>query len=354
MSSPLPSRFQSSVHLAPGIAPGSARSLTLPSHAPRWTRRSLLGVMGSLLAIGLVSCRITGSSPQEPRKPRVVATSTILADLTHRIGQDAIDLQGILKPGDDPHTYEPIPRDTVTLEKADLVLYNGYNLEPGLIRLMQANALKAKKVPVGEVVTPLKLDKEGERVPDPHVWGNAQNAMRMVTVIRDELIKLQPHNRDRFTQNAQALLSELQRLDRWIAAQIQTLPPEKRKLVTTHDAFQYYAQAYGLTVVGTLIGISTEEQPSAQTVKQLVQAIRSSGVPTIFAETAINPALIETVAEEAKVQLAEKPLFADSIGVPGEAGDSYVDMLVVNTQLIVQGLGGTVQEFPQDTPRDTP
>ncbi|OUC16527.1 MAG: metal ABC transporter substrate-binding protein [Alkalinema sp. CACIAM 70d] len=310
--------------------------------------------MGGLLAIGLASCQISGSSSQKPQKPRVVATSTILADLTHRIGKDDIDLQGILKPGDDPHTYEPIPRDTVTLEKADLVLYNGYNLEPGLIRLMQANALKAKKVPVGEVITPLKLDKEGETVPDPHIWGNARNAMRMVETIRDELIQLQPQNRDRFTQNAQALLSELQRLDRWIADQIQTLPPERRKLVTTHDAFQYYAQAYGLTVAGTLIGISTEEQPSAQTVKQLVQAIRSAGVPTIFAETAINPALIETVAEEAKVKLAEKPLFADSIGVPGEAGDSYVGMLVANTQLIVQGLGGTVQKFPQDRPRDTP
>ncbi|MBD2328551.1 zinc ABC transporter substrate-binding protein [Alkalinema sp. FACHB-956] len=310
----------------------------------------MLGAIGGVLAIGLGSCQLPGSSPQGTRKPRVVATSTILADLTHRIGKDDIDLQGILKPGDDPHTYEPIPQDTVTLEKADLVLYNGYNLEPGLIRLMQANALNAKKIPVGEVITPLKLDKEGELVPDPHVWGNAKNAMRMVEVIRDELINLQPQNRDRFTQNAQALITELQRLDRWIAEQIQTLPPERRKLVTTHDAFQYYAQAYGLTVVGTLIGISTEEQPSAQTVKQLVQTIRSTGVPTIFAETAINPALIETVAEEAKVKLAEQPLFADSIGVPGNAGDSYVEMLVVNTRLIVEGLGGTVQDFTTDTP----
>ncbi|MEQ8956394.1 MAG: zinc ABC transporter substrate-binding protein, partial [Coleofasciculus sp. C2-GNP5-27] len=125
-------------------------------------------------------------------------------------------------------------------------------------------------------------------------------------------------------------------------------PANQRKLVTTHDAFQYYAQAYGLEVIGTLIGISTEEQPSAQTVKTLSDAVKEAGVPAIFAETTINPALIETVAEEAGVKLAPSELYSDSLGAPGSEADTYVKMLITNTRTIVEALGGDYQAFLND------
>lgn len=116
-------------------------------------------------------------------------------------------------------------------------------------------------------------------------------------------------------------------------------------MITTHDAFQYYAQAYGLEVSGTLIGISTEEQPSAKTVQELVTSIKDTGVPAIFAETTINPQLIKTVAEEAGVKLAETKLYSDSIGARGSEGDSYIKMMVSNTRTIVEALGGTYQTY---------
>ncbi|MCZ8192084.1 MAG: zinc ABC transporter substrate-binding protein [Microcystis sp. LE19-338.1B] len=295
----------------------------------------------SCLFLGLVACHASVNTT-DSQKPKVISTSTIIADLTARVGGEEIDHQDILKPGDDPHVYEPVPADSVALEKADLILYNGYNLEPGLIKMINSTGIKAKKVAVGEAIKPLQLEKEGQKVPDPHVWGSAKNGIIMVEKIRDQLIELSPEDREVFTQNAAQLIAELENLDRWITAAIKTIPPSQRQLVTTHDAFQYYAHAYGLKVAGTLIGISTEEQPSAQTVKNLADAIKNLRVAAIFAETTINPALITTVAEEAGVKLAPQQLYSDSIGAVGTGGDSYVKMLKENTRSIVESLGGKV------------
>jgi manganese/iron transport system substrate-binding protein len=294
-----------------------------------------------------VGCQPQSSDRNETQnnKPKVVSTSTIIADLVERVGGDEIEAKGILKPGTDPHVYEPVPADSVAFEEAELIFYNGYNLEPGLIRMMNAAGVKAKKVAVGEVVTPLDADKEGKKVPDPHVWGNAKNAIAMVNEIRDRLSEISPEDQPEFTQNAAQLTQELQRLDSWISQQIQTIPRDRRKLVTTHDAFQYYTRAYGLEMAGTLIGISTEEQPSAQTVKNLSDSIQKTNIPTIFAETTINPTLLQAVAEEAGVKIAPRELYSDSLGAPNSEGDSYIKMMVSNTRAIVEGLGGKYSEF---------
>ncbi|MBD2290928.1 zinc ABC transporter substrate-binding protein [Microcystis wesenbergii FACHB-1317] len=297
----------------------------------------------SCLFLGLVACN-SSVNTTDNQKPKVISTSTIIADLTARVGGEEIDHQDILKPGDDPHVYEPVPADSVALEKADLILYNGYNLEPGLIKMINSTGIKAKKVAVGEAIKPLQLEKEGQKVPDPHVWGSAKNGIIMVEKIRDQLIELSPEDKEIFTENAAQLIRELENLDRWITAAIETIPPSQRQLVTTHDAFQYYAHAYGLKVAGTLIGISTEEQPSAQTVKNLADAIKNLKVAAIFAETTINPTLITTVAEEAGVKLAPQQLYSDSIGAVGTGADSYVKMLKENTRSIVESLGGKVPE----------
>ena len=310
-----------------------------------WTSglRSAGLVLGLLILSG---CNLADSNSSTDARPQVASTSTILTDLTSQIGKDEIQLTGILKPGADPHVYEPVPADSRTLEKADLIVYNGYNLEPGLIKLMNASGIKARKLAVGEVVQPLQLNQTHKgAVPDPHVWGNVKNVIRMVPAIRDALIDLSPADRAQFTQNAAQLTAQLEQLDTWIAQQIQTIPADKRRLVTTHDAFQYYANAYRLSIIGTLIGISTEEQPSAQTVQRLVESVKTARVPTIFAETTINPALIRTVAQEAGVKVAERSLYSDSIGAPGSDGDSYINMMVANTRSIVESLGGKSTPF---------
>lgn len=299
-----------------------------------------------LLGLALAGCSAPQGTDPAATEPNVVATSTIIADLAAEVGGDDIQLTSILQPGADPHVYEPVPQDSRALEEADLILYNGHNLEPGLIKLMKASGTQARQLAVGEAVTPLDLEKEGQKVPDPHVWGDVSNAIVMTEAIRDALIEISPEDGDRFRQNADRLIQELRQLDAWVGDRIATIPPQNRQLITTHDAFQYYANAYGLTIAGTLIGISTEEQPSAQTVQRLVQAIQQTGAPAIFAETTINPQLITTVAEEAGVQLADPPLYSDSIGAPGSAGDSYLKMVVTNTRTLVKALGGQDAPFP--------
>lgn len=291
----------------------------------------------------LFSCSQQNSTSNTSKKdkPQVVATSTIIANLAGEVGGDEIQVIGILKPGTDPHVYEPVPQDTRVMEEADLVLYNGYNLEPGLIKLMKSAAGKTRQFAVGEVVKPLQLtEKSKGTVPYRHGWGDVKNAIAMTNAIRDALIELSLEDKEEFTKNAQKLTEELKQLDGWIKAQIQTIPANKRKLVTTHDAFQYYGSAYGIPIAGTLIGISTEEQPSAQTVKRLVEEVKKIGVPAIFAETTINPALIKTVAQEAGVKLAPRELYSDSIGAPGSPGDTYIKMMQSNTETVVDALGG--------------
>lgn len=304
---------------------------------------SLVGMAG----LTLNSCSVPGGRQGQATpgtRPRVVATSTLIADWASRIGGDSIQLTGLLHPGADPHVYEPAPADTVALERANLILYNGYNLEPGLIRLMNATGGKARRVALGEVVPALTSQHATTPVPDPHVWGDVSNVVPMVEKLRDELITLVPDQRVAFTKRAAAYIHDLHQVDHWIGDQTATIPPSRRYLVTTHDAFQYYARAYGLKVVGTLIGISTEEQPSARTLQYLVESIRSVGVPAIFAETTLNPNLITTVATEAGVRLAPTPLYSDSIGAVGSPGETYLKMMTANTRAIVKNLGGQVQE----------
>jgi len=305
-------------------------------------------VVGVLLGLSMNSCNQANNAVRRDDQPRVVATSTIIADLTEEVGGEEIQLTNILQPGVDPHVYEPTPADSRVLERADLILYNGYNLEPGLINLINAAGEDVRKIPVGEVVKPLQLDDyQGKSVPDPHVWASAENAIAMVNVIRDELIKLSPQDQAEFTNRASQLTNKLQQLHNWINQQIQTIPPDKRHLVTTHDAFQYYGQAYNIAIAGTLIGISTEEQPSAQTVQRLVESIKKISVPAIFAETTINPALIKTVAKEASVKIAPRQLYSDSLGAKNSDADSYIKMMVANTRTIVEALGGNYTPFQE-------
>ena len=205
----------------------------------------------------------------------------------------------------------------------------------------------------GEQTTEAKPHAEGEKVPDPHVWHNPQNGIRMVEVIRDELKKIAPSNAELYTKNAAKLTDDLQKLDPWIKAQIATIPADKRKLVTTHDALSYYADAYGLEVAGALQGVTTEEQPTAARIAELSSEIKRAGVPTIFAETTTNPKLMETVAREANVKISDKELYSDELGGPGSGADTYEGMLKTNTCAIVSGLGGNCTPFASEA-KSTP
>jgi manganese/iron transport system substrate-binding protein len=285
----------------------------------------------------------TASSPG----PKVVATTAVLCDLTRQIAATTIDLICPIPSGSDPHIYEPKPGDRKTIEEAKLVLYNGYHFESSLIKIIHSTSTTAPKIAVGEVAVPnpQTLKEDGQTEADPHVWHNAQNGIRMVETIQSELAKVAPQQTALYAKNAQTITTEIDQIDTWIKVQVATIPPASRKLVTTHAALGYYAQAYNIPLEGALEGVSTDEKPTARRVADLVRMIQATRVPTIFAEFTINPKLIEIVAKDAKVKVSDQELFTDELGVPGSEGATYQKMLIANTQAIVEGLGGKYRAF---------
>ena len=289
-------------------------------------------------------------------RPLVVATTSVLCDLTEQIAQDTINLNCIIGGGVDPHIYQPKPQDRQAIDSAQLILYGGYNFDESLIKLINASNNPAPRVAVHEEAVPTPLmgsqhhhgeeeehdhdHNASDSVPDPHVWHDPNNGVAMVEVITQALSNLQPSQSSLYQENAQSLTGELNAIDGWIATQIATIPPEQRKLVTTHDALGYYVKAYNLEFEGALSGLNTDESPTAARVGELVTHIKETQVPTIFAETSVNPQLIETVAREAKVQVSQRKLYADGLGEEGSEGDTYQKMLIENTRTIVEGLGG--------------
>ncbi len=279
--------------------------------------------------------------------PQVVATTNVLCDLTKQVAGDTINLTCLISPGADPHLYQPKSEDRKAIEQASLILYNGYNFEPGLIKIIKASKNPAPKIAVGQVAVPKpqRLQKGSKKVIDPHLWHNTKNAIRMVEVINRNLGKLEPNEAENYTSNARKITNEITQMDSWIKSTIASIPPKQRKLVTNHDAMGYYAKGYGLSLAGALEGISTAEKPTDARVKNLVTGIKRAKIPTIFAETTINPKLIESVAREAKVKVSSRKLYADGLGEPGSDGETYQKMMVANTRTIVEGLGGTYLMF---------
>ncbi len=281
------------------------------------------------------------------KPPLVVATTDILCSLVKTIAQETVELKCLVAAGTDPHTYVVTPADRQVIETANLLLYAGHGFEPTIIKAIEATKNSAAKVAVNEVAVsqPLQMVEDGKTETDPHIWHNAQNGIKIVQSIEAALSKAVPTQATTYTNNAKTLTTELAQIDTWIKAQIATIPTASRKLVTTHDALGYYGKAYGIPIEGALQGLSTEEKPTPTRVKKLVTEIKKSGVPTVFAEATNSSKLLDTVAAEAKIKVSTSTLFADGLGETGSAGDTYPKMLIANTKVITEGLGGKFQEF---------
>ncbi len=309
-----------------------------------------------ILAIGFAGCNrntntaFTQTSSRNNNLPQVVATTSVLCDFTRQVAGNSVNLTCLIPPGADPHVYQPKPEDREAMETASLILYNGYNLEPSLIRLIKATQNRTPKIAVGQVAVPKPQQfQQNGKINDPHVWHNVKNAIAMVDVISRNLEKVSPENATLYTKNTRKIKSELTQLDNWVKSTVTTIPANQRELVTTHNAMGYYASSYGLSLKGTLDGISTQGKPTDARVKSLVNNIKEGRVPTIFAETTINPNLIQSVARQARVKVSPRELFTDSLGEPGSEGETYQKMMMANTRTIVEGLGGTYLIFVPKT-----
>ncbi len=294
-----------------------------------------------------VSAPPTNESTPSSKAPLVVTTTDVLCNLVKTIAKETVELKCLVAAGTDPHTYAVTPADRQAIETASLLLYAGHGFEPTIIKAIEATKNSAPKVAVNEVAVPkpLQMVEDGKTETDPHVWHDAQNGIKIVESLQAALSKAVPDQAATYAANAKTLTTELAQIDSWIKVQMATIPEKSRKLVTTHDALGYYGKAYGIPIEGALQGLSTEEKPTPVRVKKLVTEIKTSGVPTIFAEAANNSKLLDTVAVDAKVKVSTNPLFADGLGEAGSTGDTYPKMLISNTKTITEGLGGKFQDF---------
>jgi ABC-type Zn uptake system ZnuABC Zn-binding protein ZnuA len=294
----------------------------------------LAGALGAaLLAAGC------GSSGSDSGKVSVVATTTQIADFAREVGGDAVDVHQILAPNTDPHDYEPRPDDVTTTAGAKVVFTNGDNLDAWMGKVVSDSGSDAKVVDLGAAV-PVKLPGESSGSEasqyDPHWWHDPRNAEEAVRQIATRLSEIDPKDRATFDENVAAYLAKLRRLDAGIASCFEGVPASERKLVTDHDAFGYFANRYGIHVIGAVIpSQTTQAQPNAKDLTDLSELIKNEGVEAIFPESSLSPKLAETIASQTGASVGQT-LYGDTLGPAGSSGDTYLRMEAANMEAMFQ------------------
>lgn len=305
-------------------------------------KREATSLLAALATLATACSPAGGSQPNN--RLEVVATFSVLGDLVQNVGRDQIDLHLLVGPGRDTHTFEPSPADNRLLAGASLVFENGLGFEPWLDDLYTSSGSQARRVAVTSRVEPLtaEAEAEGSREQgnfDPHVWHSVANVIGEVEVIRDALAQADPANAAVYQSNAQSYVAQLKELEAWIFDQVENVPPDSRKLLTTHDTFGYFARRYGFEILGSLLPSTTEgASPSAQEMAALVETVRAAGVPAVFAENVSSNVLLGQVADEAGVEVVAS-LYTDALGPAGSEGGTYLGMMRYNVATIVSELG---------------
>jgi len=283
-------------------------------------------------------------------KLQVVATTGIVGDVVKNVAGDRIELTTLIGPGQDPHTYQPTPRDIAAIETAHLVFLNGFHLEEGLESTIDAAAGKGSpvvSVSVGIQPRPSSPDQGSSQTPDaqaqdhlagdPHVWFDPANVKIWTENIEKSLSALDPSNAATYRANAAAYARHLEELDAAIRTQVALIPADRRKLVTDHEALGYFAARYGFQVLGAVIpSVSTSAEPSGGELAALVDVIRAEGVPAIFIGTTTNPKVADLVARETGAQVLS--LHTGETGPAGSEAETYLGMMRANVDTIVKGL----------------
>jgi ABC-type Zn uptake system ZnuABC Zn-binding protein ZnuA/ABC-type Mn2+/Zn2+ transport system permease subunit len=284
-----------------------------------------------------------GSGSAAGDKPTVVATTTQIADFVRAVGGGDVAVHQILKPNSDPHEYEPRPDDVSATAGAKVVFTNGDNLDKWMAQVVKQAGGGPEVVDLGTAArTQLPGEESGpEASPvDPHWWHDPRNAEAAVERIRSALGQALPADKEAFDRRAAAYVKQIDSLDQRISRCFAAVPAAERKLVTSHDAFGYFAKRYGITVVGAIIpSQSTEAQPSAGDVARLVKQVRQEHVRAIFFESSVNPKLGKAVAAQTGV-IGNLELYGDTLGPKGSAGGTYLGMELANANAMMRGFTG--------------
>lgn len=266
----------------------------------------------------------------------VVASFSVLGDIVAETGGDRVKVTSLVGPDGDPHTFEPGARDSAMLNKADVVVINGLGLEGWLDRLIKASGFKGVVVVASDGVQTHTLEEDGQTVTDPHAWNSAANGALYARNILAALIKADPQDEKALKTTGEAYITQLQQLDSWAKAQFRPIPPQKRKVLTSHDAFGYFGRAYDVTFLAPQ-GLSSESEASAQQVASLIKQIKADGVHSWFIENQLDPRLVRQIAAATGAQPGGE-LYPEALSAKGGEADTYAKAFRHNVTVIVNSM----------------
>ena len=285
-------------------------------------RRDLL-----LIGAALVTAMPTLAEDRLP----AVATFSILGDFVKNVSGDRVEVTTLVGPNGDVHNYLPTPADARKLSIAKVVFINGLGLEGWMTRLIIASGTKAPIIVSTKGVAPRDMKNEGGRVvPDPHAWQSIANARIYVANIRDELARVDPAGASIYDTNAKSYLVELDALEKDVKAAIAKIPLERRKIITNHDAFDYFGDAYGFEFIAPE-GLSTDSEPSAGAVAKFITQIRTQKIPAVFLENVTDPRLMQRIAEESGAKIGGK-LYSDALSGRNGPARTYIELMRNNVR----------------------
>ena len=279
-----------------------------------------------------------------------------ITSIVENIGGDKIDVAGIIPEGVNSHTFEPIPSDSKLLAQADLIIFNGLDLETPTLNLAKANLkqgaailfLGDKTIQQSDYIYDFSFPKDKGH-PNPHLWLNPQYALRYATLVRDELTRVDPKNKSTYEQNAAQFIAKLEALDQAIKTAAETIPANNRRLLTYHDSWPYFARRYGFQVIGA-VQPSDFADPSPKEVMRLIDQIRKEKVPAVFGSEVFPSPVLEQIAREGKSRYIDKLRDDELPGKPGDARHSYIGMMMENMTIMFEALGGSAEALKKVDP----
>ncbi len=302
------------------------------------TRRHML-IVAAGLAAGLAWALTAGPAAAQS-SIKALATFSILGDFVRNVGADRVELAMLVGPNSDAHVYAPAPADAKKVTDANVVFANGLGYEGWMSRLVKASGTKAPVVIATKGIKERKAPGgghgHGHGGADPHAWQSVANAKIYIANVRDALVAADPAGKTAYEANAKAYLEKLDALDTEVRAVVAAIPAERRKVISTHDAFGYFQQAYGVDFIAPQ-GVSTEAEPSARDIARIITQIRKQKIPAVFLENVTDPRLMQRIAQESGARIGGK-LFSDALTGADGGAPSYIEMMRHNVKTLAAAL----------------
>jgi zinc/manganese transport system substrate-binding protein len=291
-----------------------------------------------LLALGLILAALLavpqGASADD--KMKVAASFSILGDMVKQVGDDRVDVVTFVGPNGDAHVYEPTPADAKALSESKILFINGLGLEGWMTRLENSSGFKGKVVTASTGVNPRKMVEDEKTITDPHAWQSLANGKIYAANIRDALIAADPAGKATYEANAKKFIDGMTAMEANVKAAVAKMPPERRKIITTHDAFGYFGSAYGMEFIAPE-GVSTESEASAQDVAKIITQIKKEHIPAVFLENVTDSRLLDQIASETGAKIGGT-LYSDALSAPDGPAGNYLDMFRNNIDTLSTAL----------------